>query len=362
MPRTIVDLLKRGNQELFYSAMLAWLLDPREEEHGLGDRFLRGFISAARSEGIEIPEDGWERPEVHGEFPERRSRYDIMVQSSHGHSFVVENKTKSVGAEAQIRTYEDAGHTVVPLGLSRVSFIGTDNSLTYRAVRDLLQDLREVPDDAFGHLVRHFRDHLDHELARLDYVHDLASGKCDLSARDELMRQSREGELGENELRLLNLIFLYLVRPELTKGRLEGCRWHGNKNQKSGAWLATKRNFPPTRFEWSQEIRSSLNPEYLWFHIELHQGILHACEGGEEKEAGEIQIRAKSVEGQSNKEMYSLLKSASTSADSTRFSRRPANSYKTFKVAAQPITGDQLSTRGIKTALLQFMEVFGRFV
>ncbi len=31
--RTIVDILRKGNQELFHSAMVAWLLDPAAE-HG----------------------------------------------------------------------------------------------------------------------------------------------------------------------------------------------------------------------------------------------------------------------------------------------------------------------------------------
>ena len=40
--RTIIDILRKGNQELFHSSMIAWLLDP-QAEHGIDDEFLKGF-------------------------------------------------------------------------------------------------------------------------------------------------------------------------------------------------------------------------------------------------------------------------------------------------------------------------------
>ncbi len=40
--RTLIDILRKGNQELFHSSMIAWLLDPLAE-HGLGTGFLDAF-------------------------------------------------------------------------------------------------------------------------------------------------------------------------------------------------------------------------------------------------------------------------------------------------------------------------------
>jgi PD-(D/E)XK nuclease superfamily protein len=43
MPDNIIAVLSRGNQELFHSAFIAWLLD-RDASHGLGGSFFRGLL------------------------------------------------------------------------------------------------------------------------------------------------------------------------------------------------------------------------------------------------------------------------------------------------------------------------------
>ncbi len=67
----LFDALGVWHRELQHSWLLAWLLDPRES-HGLGDYFLRAFLShaakEARARGISVPTpfdiDGWALADV----------------------------------------------------------------------------------------------------------------------------------------------------------------------------------------------------------------------------------------------------------------------------------------------------------
>jgi len=43
MRENLISVLARGNQELFHSAFLAWLLKPTSA-HGLGTRFARAVL------------------------------------------------------------------------------------------------------------------------------------------------------------------------------------------------------------------------------------------------------------------------------------------------------------------------------
>src|SRR5690349_13445615 len=88
MNRTIIDILRKGNQELFHSAMVAWLLDP-QGEHAYGAAFLHGFAEAVERKGY---------PKFHSalrgatatittEATARKSRHDIRLMI--GKTFVV---------------------------------------------------------------------------------------------------------------------------------------------------------------------------------------------------------------------------------------------------------------------------------
>src|SRR4051794_13722152 len=49
--RTIIDILRKGNQELFHSSIIAWLLDPLAE-HGLDTGFLNAFAEVVEQRGV----------------------------------------------------------------------------------------------------------------------------------------------------------------------------------------------------------------------------------------------------------------------------------------------------------------------
>ena len=68
----IVSVLSRGNQEMFHSAMLAWLMD-EGGSHGLGRAFLSGVFSS-----LGVKTDGVQ--EVVTEHRGRHGRYDILLR------------------------------------------------------------------------------------------------------------------------------------------------------------------------------------------------------------------------------------------------------------------------------------------
>jgi hypothetical protein len=112
--RTMVDIFRKGNQELFHSSMIAWLLDPNAE-HGLGWRFLRRFADKLADKGhpklkeaIEFSPVGSVRTEA----PFLKSRYDIELRFGDV-LVVVENKTKSIGEAPQLDRYTASGAETV---------------------------------------------------------------------------------------------------------------------------------------------------------------------------------------------------------------------------------------------------------
>jgi hypothetical protein len=103
--RTIIDVLMHGNKELFHSAMIAWLLDPRAE-HGFGDAFLRGLAACLRDETRARKYLAAPVESVKTEVKEGRHRLDIVITCADGR-VIIENKVKSVGSQLQLEKYEN---------------------------------------------------------------------------------------------------------------------------------------------------------------------------------------------------------------------------------------------------------------
>src|SRR5262245_9840037 len=101
MSRNVIDIFARGNQELFHSAFLAWLMDDHES-HGLGKSFRSRFISRLRM-GSGYDPDG--EYEVATEYRSGHSRFDIILRpkdpAKQVKGLVLENKIKSFGIHLQ---------------------------------------------------------------------------------------------------------------------------------------------------------------------------------------------------------------------------------------------------------------------
>src|SRR4051812_26211022 len=104
--RTIIDILRKGNQELFHSSVIAWLLDPGAE-HRLGDGLLHAFARIVERHGwprMREALDAGPTARITTEATARKSRYDIVVQLW-SFTVVIENKTKSLGDKPRFEKY-----------------------------------------------------------------------------------------------------------------------------------------------------------------------------------------------------------------------------------------------------------------
>src|SRR5262249_51037471 len=117
MSRNVIDIFARGNQELFHSAFLAWLMVDHES-HGLGKSFRSRIITRLRK-GSDYDPDG--EYEVATEYRSGRSRFDIILRpkdpAKPDKGLILENKIKSFGNYLQLDKYKDEGHDVAVLAL-----------------------------------------------------------------------------------------------------------------------------------------------------------------------------------------------------------------------------------------------------
>ena len=104
-----LKVLRSESQELKHSNILGWLLDPKET-HGLGDQFLKAFLSEAlrgRSDGLQpssldIVQSNLRDAEVRREW----LNIDLFVISaSNNWAFIIENKYKAKQTAGQLKTY-----------------------------------------------------------------------------------------------------------------------------------------------------------------------------------------------------------------------------------------------------------------
>lgn len=112
MRRTIMDILRKGNLELFHSAMMAWLLDP-SMEHNLGRILLDGIAVKLDSKGFRLKQimDSSTTVRIRTEVTRSKSRYDIEIHCGDSLAVVLENKTKSIGDAPQFEVYSKKTRT-----------------------------------------------------------------------------------------------------------------------------------------------------------------------------------------------------------------------------------------------------------
>lgn len=109
----LFDVLKIERRELQHSALLAWLLNPRGS-HGLGDYFLRRFLSeaalVARDRGIgdvtPLDVDGWKLDDI--EVATERHHIDILlIAQADQFIALIENKIGAGEHSNQLANYRD---------------------------------------------------------------------------------------------------------------------------------------------------------------------------------------------------------------------------------------------------------------
>jgi hypothetical protein len=365
--RTIIDVLRKGNQELFHSSVVAWLLDPAGE-HGLGDGFLHAFARLVERHGnprMRQALDAGTPVRIATEATARNSRYDIVVRLGPV-TVVVENKTKSLGDEPQFEKYGSGGDCVlVPLGLCPMSFSQAVHAgypvVTYAEVLSALDALPPAPPSDFRVVVDHYRAYLRRELAVLagiDEWHstgDAAAGAAVYKGVGEGVGQT------ENDRRFLNLYLLERLKLQLEdSARWRGCRLRTDKNMRSGAWLAVFdaeagaggfRYADPLAALW-RECRVP-----AWFHVELSD---RALAKGDDDVAGVVQLRC-GTEGDP-KAVASRFREVRPLRAGEKYPSKIKAKPDSFYLLARPLLKRHLTRSTFVGMLDEFAESLGTFV
>ncbi len=166
--RTIIDVLKAGNVEMFHSRMIAWLLDPKSE-HVYGDYFIKEFANIVDSRGNTSMSSAIKvgNINVNTENKVGKHRFDITIEVD-GKRFIVENKVKSIGSDIQLDVYQAYGE-VVGLGFINVSFAESVGiNLPVLEYRDILNIIKNRPNkaqnDPYEVLIMQYQEYLENEL------------------------------------------------------------------------------------------------------------------------------------------------------------------------------------------------------
>jgi len=368
--RTIIDILRKGNQELFHSSMIAWLLEPHAE-HGLGAGFLDGFAALLHAKGapeLQVALDRELPIRVLTEQTAGTGRYDIVLDCAQLGKVVLENKTKSLGEDSQLRRYADRnkGVHVVALGLCEESFSRKQElrMVRYGEVRNILASVVDQADPEFGVLVRHYLAFLHRELHTLDLITDVY-GSGQLERHAELSDRLALSQVHtENDRRFLDSVLLERFHRHLedqvpTLAQLD---WHVYKNDRSGVWMADYRTdyaaLPrPYRFRPElRAIREDVPHAKFWIHLELWNG---ATGGKLDAQAGILQLRAGS-EGD-NRQVCDRVRDTVGIEGPEVFMNKPNPKSKSFGLIKSPIQRRELVFDALADRLVAFYERFGSF-
>lgn len=105
--------MKMERMEIRHSAILGWLFSPLET-HGLGDRFLKGFLCEAlrgqsalgKPTALDVAQADMRDAFIRTEWQKDRKRLDILVISErNGWAFIIENKVGSSQRHNQLSDY-----------------------------------------------------------------------------------------------------------------------------------------------------------------------------------------------------------------------------------------------------------------
>jgi len=179
MPINIIQILKSGNQELFYSSFIAWLLD-RKGDHGLNAQFSNWFFDKIG--------EGKQEFKIETERRLKSGRADIYILTADGRRIIIENKTKSIGSKEQLETYQIEADRVIPIGLVKQNYPAEqrDKVITYKDVLEFLSKAK-IEARPLSILVEHFISYLNSLLSPLELFDKFCKNEISLGqAKEEL--------------------------------------------------------------------------------------------------------------------------------------------------------------------------------
>jgi PD-(D/E)XK nuclease superfamily protein len=275
----LINIFARGNQELFHSAFLAWLMDKRAQ-HGLGSQFLKGLLSRCGMTTLYDPEADYE---VLTENSEGRLRFDILLRPRQSDAqkkgIVFENKVKSFGQHLQLQNYSDLGYEVVALALlpetldedSRRKFPVVE----YSHIRSILQGLPLVKENRYHFFVKEYLSYLTNTLETYDTLREYCKGDISFGVfRDRLSRAMADTVMRENDVRTFNFFYYENLRhyleekaPDLVFGNSDykeaqdtnsNTRWISEKNMQGPPFMEAIIHAPfgPARFRMNKDFKA----------------------------------------------------------------------------------------------------------
>ena len=362
MTRTIIDILQRGNLELFHSSMLAWLLDGKGE-HGMGMSVLERLANILAGKGWPQLEDALAKEtrgggNVRTEVKRDRNRYDIWLKLPDT-EVIFENKTKTVGNKSQLESFQQDGAIVVAVGFCDESFTNTVANqyplLTYEDVLEAIKAVagNRVTTGAFGTLVAEYIRYLERELKIIKLVRNLILRPQEIN-RQSLAKKVGCPLYGENDRRFWNLIVLEQCRRILNQQEMwMNTEWTMDKNQPSGVWLAGI----PDSFVFSGPLQQCVEnfSALLWFHVELYHKAL--MDPDDDRVVGVLQLRCE-VKNKKNKAFAQEFQRQYKAGNNSILATRIASNWKTFYVVQRHIQGRDLPGEGVTKALNEFVQTF----
>lgn len=259
MKRTVIDIFSKGNQELFHSAFLAWLMDANGE-HGMGDSFLRDLVRLVNeTSGARYVVQSPYR--VATEHRISRGRLDIIVLPEAGtaastRGLVFENKTKAFGQVSQLDAYAAEGFDVccvalVPETLSRDARAKYP-LITYGQVRECIRTWKLEPSNHYHFLIDEYARFIEFESEALGALRRYVTGE---GSPDDLRASWREvfaeRRYADNDVRTLTYFYYHLLieRIEASESDLvlgeQGYNEHGANTR----WIAEKNMQGPPYLE-----------------------------------------------------------------------------------------------------------------
>ena len=361
--KTIIDILNRGNLELFHSSMISWLLDPKGE-HKRGNELLNGIARILDKKGsdtlLKALNSG--NAEITTEMVARNRRYDIAIKTRDSLA-VIENKTKSIGDRVQLDRYLKKADLIIPLGYTDISF--SDDvykdyvSLSYSDLVPLIEDMLSNPKSELHYeiLIEQYLEYLKRELGILDdLVNAFHQGKKTSWKRFMGNVNSVVNRSG-NEKRYINLFYLEKAIRYFRKTKLKGIEWETEKNEPSGVWMACNINLEHF-YSFNNDIQKAIEEfdASFWFHCELHKGVL---EENRNEKVGVIQLRG-FTSGPSNKALMLPLKDQLNLRYEQFWNTKIQDQARSFYAIAEPIYQKDLKFRTLSRKLERFMESFGK--
>jgi hypothetical protein len=220
MSKNVIEIFARGNQELFHSAFLAWLMDD-QGDHRLGNSFRAELLRRLP------PELGYDPEANYSVFTEYRAgghRFDILLKPESDNlgkkGLVLENKIKSLGDYIQPSKYKDSGYDVAILALLSQTIDDQTRRkfsvINYREICNILDSI--IPSESNWHqrLVREYNIFVNAKLTVYEALNDYCNGLTDFTTYAAKVSQiAGNSDLGDNDVRTVCFYYFHTLREHI---------------------------------------------------------------------------------------------------------------------------------------------------